>query len=100
MDTGCPSLLMLLPDPLLRRKRACLAPTLEIASHLGIRVGRALALTNVAGAIDLLGTVRSQGEIAAVASGPPLDILHLPRGIDTLEMLHPGGETKTHNYHQ
>jgi hypothetical protein len=100
MDTGCPSLLTLLPDPLLRRNRPSLAPTLEIASHPGIGVGRAVVLTNVAGAIDpLLEIVRSQGA-TAVARGPLLDTLHIPRGIDTSETLHPGGETKTHHYHQ
>lgn len=101
MDTGCPSLLMLLPDPLLlRRNRPCLVPTLEIARHLGITVRRAAVLTNVAGAIDLLrGTVRSHGVIA-VAKGLLLDLPHLSSGIDTLERLHPGGETKTHNFRQ
>ena len=31
-----------------------------------------------------------------VAKGLLLDLPHLPSGIDTLERLHPGGETKTH----
>ena len=100
MDTGYPNLLMLLPDPLpLRRNRPCLAPTLGIARHLEIIVRRAAVLTNVAGAIDLKGIARSHG-VTAVAKGLLLDLPHLSRGIDILETLHPGGETKTHHSHQ
>jgi len=98
MDTGCQSLLTLLPLPLLRRKLPCLVPTLEIASHLAIRVGRAVALTNVAGAIDLREIAHSQGETAA-ASGLPLD-LDTPHGTDIIEMPHPGGETEPRSNHQ
>jgi len=98
MDTGCPSPLMLLPLPLLRRKRACLARTLEITSHLGIRVESAVAaLTNVAGVIVLPKIARSQGT-TAVARNLALDALRLPNEIDTLETLHPGGEISTHDY--
>ena len=84
MDTGCPGLLMLLPDPLLlRRNRPCLVPTLETARRLEILVRRAAALTNVAGAIDLLGgLIRSHG-VTAMAKGLLLDLPHLPHGIDT-----------------
>jgi len=101
MDTGCPSLLMLLLDPLLlRRNRPCLAPTHEIVRHLETIVRRAAVLTNVAGAIELSrGIVRSHG-VTVAAKGLLLDLPHLPSGIDTLEMLHPGGETKTHDFHQ
>lgn len=101
MDTGCPSLLTLLPDPLLlRRNRPYLVPTLEIARHLGIIVRRAATLMNVAGAIDLLrGIVRSHG-VTVAEKCLLLDLPHLPSGIDTLERPHPGGETKTHNFHQ
>jgi len=92
MDTGCPSLLTLLPHLLPRQKQPCLAPTLEIASHLGIGVGRAAALMIVAGAIDLLREiVRSQG-VTAVATGLPLG-LDMSRETDIFETLHPGGET-------
>jgi hypothetical protein len=87
MDTGCPGLLMLLP--LLRRKRPCLAPTLEIARHPENVVRKAAALTNVAGAIDpLQGIVRSHGATAA-ARGLLLDLPHLPSGIDTSEIASP-----------
>jgi len=98
MDTGCPSLPMLLPDPLLpHRKHPCLVPILGIASCLGIAVKRAAVLTNVAGATDLLlEIVRSHGA-TAVARGLMLDLPQLPRAIGTIEALHPGGETKTHN---
>ena len=83
MDTGYPSLPMLLLDPLLlRQNRPCLAPTLEIARHLGTLVERAAALTNVAGAIDLGEILRSHG-VTAVARGLLLDVPHLPCGIDT-----------------
>jgi len=83
MDTGCPSLLMLLPDPLLlRRNRLCPAPTPEIARRLEILVGRVAVLMNVAGAIDLRGIVRSHG-VTAMAKGLLLDLPHLPRGIGT-----------------
>ena len=92
MDTGYQSLLTLLPPPLLRQKLLCLVPTLGIASHLGIRVGRAVALMNVAEAIDLREIARSQGEIAA-AGGLPLDLDTLP-GTDIIEMPRPGGETE------
>jgi hypothetical protein len=95
--------MMLLLHPLLRRKRPCLAPTLEIASHLVIVVERAAVLTNVAGAIDLRREilreiVRSKG-VTVVAGGLPLD-LDMPRETDFLEMLHPGGEARPHPYHQ
>ena len=95
MDTGCPGQLMLLLRPLLRRKRACLAQTLESASHPGNGVERAVALTNVAGASDLREIARSQGA-TAVAEGLPLETLLPPRGTDTIEVLHPGGEIKNH----
>jgi len=98
MDTGCPSLLMLLPDPLLHRNRPCLAPTLEIARRLENVVRRVAVLTNVAGAIVLRGgIIRSPGVTAVVAECLLLDLPHLPREIDTRETLHPGGETKTHH---
>ena len=83
MDTGCPGLLMLLPDPpLLRRNRPCLAPTLGIARRLEILVERAAVLMNVAGAIDPRRTVRSHG-VTAMAKGLLLDLPHLPRGTGT-----------------
>ena len=93
MDTGCPSLLMPLPHPTLHRKRPSPAPTLEIARRLGIKVAKAAAvLTNVAGATDLREIDPLQG-VTAIARGLPLD-LDVPRGTDTIEMLHPGGEIK------
>jgi len=68
--------------------------------HLGIIVRRAATLMNVAGAIDLLrGIVRSHG-VTVAEKCLLLDLPHLPSGIDTLERPHPGGETKTHNFHQ
>jgi len=89
---------MLLLDPLLpHQKHPCLAPTLGIANFLGITVGRAAVLMNVAGATDLpLEIVRSL-VVTAVARGLMLDLPQPPRGIDTIEAPHPGGETKTHN---
>ena len=100
-DTGCPSLPMLLLAPLLpHRKQTCLALTLATASYLGIIVGRAVALTNGAGATDLpLEIVRSHGA-TAVARGLVLVLPQLPHGIGTMEALHPGGETKTHHYNR
>jgi len=97
MDTGYPHPLMLLLHLHLRRKRPCPALTLEIASRLGTEVGKAVALTNAAGAVDppqeSLEIVHSKG-VPAVARGLPLD-LDAPRGTDILETLHPGGETHT-----
>ena len=98
MDTGYLHPLMLLPHPLLRRKRQCRVPTLGIASHLETGVERVAALKNVAGAIDLLREiVRSKG-VTAVASGLPLD-LGKPRGIDIIEMLLQGDEARPHPLH-
>lgn len=92
---------MFLLDPLLpHRKQTCLALTLAIANYLGITVGKAVALTNGAGATDLpLEIVRSHGATAA-ARDLVLDLLQLLHGIGTIEDLHPGGETKTHHYHR
>jgi len=104
MDTGYPHPLMLPPHPPLRRKRPSLAPTLEIVNHLVTGVGRAVALTNVAGANGLLREilpreiVRSKG-VTAVAEGLPL-ALDVLRGTDILETLHPGGEITPHLRHQ
>jgi len=98
MDTGCPSLLMLLPDPPLRRNLLCLALTLGVATHLESGVETVAALTSVAGAIGRLREiVRSPGAIA-VARGLPLD-LDLRRVIDILETPHPGGESRPHDHH-
>ena len=98
MDTGYPHPLMLLLHPLLRRKRPCLGPTLEIANHLVIGVERVAALTNVAGATDLLReTVHFKG-VTVVANGLPL-VLDKPRGTDTIEMLLQGGEARPHLPH-
>lgn len=83
---------MLPPHPLPRRKRACLVRTL--ASHLANGVGKAAALMNVAeAAVVLRETARSIG-VTALPGGTAL---HQPRGTDTIEMLHPGGEIKTNN---
>lgn len=97
-DTGCPSLPMLLLDPLLpHRKHPYLVPILEIASRLGTAVKRAAVLTNVAGATDLLLEIVPSHGATAVARGLMPDLPQLLRAIGTIEALHPGGETKTHN---
>ena len=97
-DTGCPSLLMHPPPPLLRPKRVC--PVRTLASHLGNGVGKAAALMNVAGAIVLvlLEIARSRGvtAVTAAAGDTAQDTLHPARGIDSIETPHPGGEIKTH----
>jgi len=98
MDTGYPHPLMLLLLPHLRRKRPCLVPTLEIASHLAIGVERAPALTNVAGAIDPPREIVHFKGVTAVVSGLPLD-LDKPRGTDIIEMLLQGGEARPHFPH-
>ena len=105
MTNGCPSLLMLLPHHLLRRKRACLAQTLEVAGHLetGIQTP-AVALMNVLVTVTLtdvdlaLGEVTNSQGITAKGRGPVLDTIRVPRGIHTVETLHPGGETTADDY--
>lgn len=92
MDTGCPSLLMLPPHPHPRRKRACLART--PASHLANGVGKATALMNVA---EVTAVLRETARSIGVTALPGGMALHPPRGTDTIETLHPGGEIKTSN---
>lgn len=96
-DTGCPSLLMHPPRPLLHRKPVC--PVRTLASHLGNGVGKAAALMNVAEAIVLVlrEIARSRGAtvVTAVARGTAQDTLHPAHGIDSIETPHPGGEIKT-----
>jgi hypothetical protein len=105
MDTGYPSLLMLLLRPLLRQNRKCLARTLEIEAEVetttnpGVGVETAMAalvVKIVAGVVDLRETAHSQG-VTAVARGrtPPDTIPPGPKRIPTVETLHPGGETLT-----
>ena len=98
MDTGYPHPLMPLLHPLLRRKRPCLVPTLGIASRLVIGVERAVALMNVAGAIDLLREIVHFKGVTVVASGLPLD-LDKPRGTDIIEMPLQGDEARPHLPH-
>lgn len=89
---------MLLLDPLLpHQKHPSLALTLGTVNCLGITVGTAAVLMNVAGATGLpLEIVRSL-VVTAVARGLMLDLPQPLHAIGTIEALHPGGEAKTNN---